>query len=273
MTDGSAGCDKLIWSSSTHPICVSVSEETERPYSGSPMSLLRTRPRRVWFMWRPGTAHTCCPTARWSPSHGTRRSKQIICVFFTPSPSGRWILNCFLWCLCPEATCAQTRWCAWSTRASARGRGPSKSKPGPFYAACATCQVMNCSQKHCEIRFLHALFLFCVRDLPQMSMMVKEKCPWGQSGCGSLSQQSLSRVRERPNTFLNATLRFQNYKLNLLWTEQYLEKKHVLTVTTQWRPHKQQWYFCQKLKIFQAFLCFFLTLFCLYKILHKLETR
>lgn len=198
MTDGSAGCDKLIWSSSTHPICVSVSEETERPYSGSPMSLLRTRPRRVWFMWRPGTAHTCCPTARWSPSHGTRRSKQIICVFFTPSPSGRWILNCFLWCLCPEATCAQTRWCAWSPRASARGRGPSKSKPGPFYAACATCQVMNCSQKHCEIRFLHALFLFCVRDLPQMSMMVKEKCPWGQSGCGSLSQQSLSRVRERP---------------------------------------------------------------------------
>lgn len=58
-----------------------------------------------------------------------------------------------------EATWAQTRWSIWWTRASARGRGPSISKPGPFYAACATCQVMNCScscpvpKQTCERRF------------------------------------------------------------------------------------------------------------------------
>lgn len=30
------------------------------------------------------------------------------------------------------------------------------------------------AKQHCEIRFLHALFLSCVKDLPQMSMMVKK---------------------------------------------------------------------------------------------------
>lgn len=64
----------------------------------------------------------------------------------------------------PGATWVQTRWCGWSTRASARGRGPSISKPGPFYAACATCQVMTCSRsrlpkqaREIEIRALTVL--------------------------------------------------------------------------------------------------------------------
>lgn len=63
------------------------------------------------------------------------------------------------WFLHTEETWVQMRWWIWSTRAWARGRGPSISKPGPFYAACATCQVMNCScfclpKPPYEIRFL-----------------------------------------------------------------------------------------------------------------------
>lgn len=83
--------------------------------------------------------------------------KPVLCFFFFAGWSWNILFHCVF--LPSEATWAQTRWCTWLTRASARGRGPSISKPGPFYAACATCQVMNCSssclpKQPCKIRLL-----------------------------------------------------------------------------------------------------------------------
>lgn len=116
---------------------------------------------------RSDTARIFWQTLKWSPYHGTRKSKSLV------KPGvlllGRDVLTlahdmfslspCFLH---SEVTCLQTRWCTWLTWASAMGRGPSISKPGPFYAACATCQVMNCScfclpTQSCEIRVLTVL--------------------------------------------------------------------------------------------------------------------
>lgn len=111
-------------------------------------------------MSRLDTAHIFWQTPKWNLYRGTRKSESLYewlpprCAWRDGKKTLDW-----RWFLHTEETWVQMRWWIWSTRAWARGRGPSISKPGPFYAACATCQVMNCScfclpKPPYEIRFL-----------------------------------------------------------------------------------------------------------------------
>ena len=114
-----------------------------------------------------GQIQPAFPGKHQSGSHTVEPERVRLCWSPVLCFPGREILSlahCWFLSLCfhSEGTWAQTRWCTWLMRASARGRGPSISKPGPFYAACATCQVMNCSCSHppkqpYEIRFFTVL--------------------------------------------------------------------------------------------------------------------
>lgn len=115
-----------------------------------------------------------------------------------------------------EETWAQMRWCVWLTRASAKGRGPSISKPGPFYAACATCQVMKLfmlmsaktrlwhkvpvwkclvlSQPLLTPHFSDTFYVSekCLKTYLEQNVLLKrtptiksQQCPWGNSWSGN----------------------------------------------------------------------------------------